>query len=81
MPEFDSESTPNSPRWWQAEIASVIRREQAESGLGSLWREPLVGVAAATDPLFQHLREVVDPGFRASDLEMSDATALFPLGW
>jgi hypothetical protein len=42
MPEFDSESTPNSPRWWQAEITSLIRRELAESGLGSLWREPLV---------------------------------------
>jgi hypothetical protein len=41
MPEFDSESTPISPRWWQAELASVMRREQTESGLGDLWREPL----------------------------------------
>jgi len=81
MPEFDSESTPISPRWWQAEIASVIRREQAESGLGSLWRKPLVAVAAAIDPLFQHLRDVVDPGFRGCNLEMSDATASFPVGW
>ena len=60
MPEFDPESTPKSPRWWQIEIMQVIRRQQADLGLEDWWREPLVGVAAAADPLFVQLKQAVD---------------------
>jgi epoxyqueuosine reductase len=60
MPEFNLESTPNSHRWWQFEIARVLRRQQSELGLEHYWREPLVGVADASDPLFLQVKAVVD---------------------
>jgi epoxyqueuosine reductase len=61
MPDFNPESTPKSPRWWQIEILQVIRQQQAELGLEDWWREPLVGVAAADDPMFLQLKQAVDP--------------------
>ncbi len=61
MPEPTLESTPNSHRWWQHEIASVVRQQPPELGLSACWREPLVGVTRATDPMLLQLKTAVDP--------------------
>lgn len=50
----------NSPQELAAQISSVLAHWQATGAAGH-WREPLVSVADAHDPLFQTLKEVVDP--------------------
>jgi epoxyqueuosine reductase len=43
------------------EIRSVIGKWVAGKRTVNYWREPLVAIAAAADPLFRELRRVVDP--------------------
>jgi epoxyqueuosine reductase len=45
----------------QEEIRSVIAEWVGEKKSENYWREPLVAVASASDPLFMELRRVVDP--------------------
>ena len=45
----------------RAQIVSLIKNEVLESGHDEYFREPLVGFAAADDPLFSRLKEIVGP--------------------
>lgn len=42
-------------------ISAAIKRQVAEAGTTTSYREPLVGFAAADDPRFPELRRVVEP--------------------
>jgi epoxyqueuosine reductase len=42
-------------------VAAFVRREVAQAGTETRYREPLVGFAAAADPRFSQLREVAEP--------------------
>ncbi|MFP5212270.1 MAG: epoxyqueuosine reductase [Acidobacteriota bacterium] len=45
----------------QKEIQTAIDRWKKENGTVDYWRSPLAAVASAHDPLFEKLKEVVDP--------------------
>ncbi|GLI36037.1 epoxyqueuosine reductase [Desulforhabdus amnigena] len=47
--------------WLQKEIQSTIKCRLDQKGEKNYWREALVGIANADDPLFLKLREVVGP--------------------
>lgn len=47
--------------WLRDEIAKVLSRWVERKQSEDYWREPLVAVASATDPLLGELRRVVDP--------------------
>ena len=47
--------------WLLHTITSAISLWVNEKGETDYWRQPLVGVAAADDPLFSELKQVVDP--------------------
>jgi epoxyqueuosine reductase len=50
-----------STDWLLQTVTSAIRWWVDEKSETDYWREPLVGVAAADDPLFLQLKQVVDP--------------------
>jgi epoxyqueuosine reductase QueG len=51
----------NSPTWIAREIESQMGPRRRGEDLEDYWDRPLAGIAAAADPLFHHLREVVTP--------------------
>ncbi len=53
--------TSSLPPWVSATIRASIDRQRAETGDPDIWRDPLVAVADARDPLFAVLQRVVDP--------------------
>lgn len=48
-------------QWLQEEIEAVVTQRREELQPANYWQKPLLAVAAADDPLFDRLREVVDP--------------------
>jgi epoxyqueuosine reductase QueG len=61
MPQVKSTRKPHPLEWLQREIAVAMKSWKEEWGGDDYWREPLVSVASADDPLFGKLKEVVDP--------------------
>lgn len=54
-----------------AQLATCVRSFQAQQGIATRWRQPLLGVASAADPLFEDLRVAV----RASHAMPTDLLA------
>ena len=62
MTAGDYETIGDPPLFWlQEEIRSLIAEWVGEKKSENYWREPLVAVASAIDPLLMELRRVVDP--------------------
>lgn len=49
------------PGWFRDEIAKVLTQWVEEQRSANYWREPLVALASASDPLFGELPRVVNP--------------------
>ena len=51
----------NLNQWIERQVADAVRNRQAEAGIHTTWRSPLVAYASAHDPIFAQLREVISP--------------------
>ena len=61
MPEVKTACDQDALLWLKGEILDAMKAWKDEHGENNYWREPLVAVASADDPLFEKLKEVVDP--------------------
>lgn len=58
------------------EVESFVRQWEREHVQGQLWREPLVGVASAEDPLFRELPRIVAPDHATPDKLLGGARSV-----